>query len=248
MVRKRIPHKFENGLEYKRCSKCTTYKLLKQFTSNKTRWDKKRPFCKCCEKKYYIKNKEKIKAREKKYYIKNKEKIAVKRKKYMKENYEKNKKKIKAQQKKYTTKPETKAKMNKKHKERYKKDPEFRLRKNLRSRLRHALKAQGIKKTKATMDLCGCSLPTLKRHIEKQFTDDMSWNLRSSFHIDHIVPCSAFNLSNEIEQGACFWFRNLQPLTPSVNISKNAKFKVEDKERLIQEYIKSKKNIYNSDS
>lgn len=229
MVAKRIPHKFENGLEYKRCSKCTTYKILEEFGSDLYKWDKKYRNCKCCMKKYRKENKEKIKEQ---------------KQRYIKEN----KGKIKAQRKQYRSKPETKAKKNKRSRERYEKDPEYRLRTNLRRRLHHALKAQGIKKTVATMKLCGCTLNTLKRHIEKQFTDGMSWNLRSSFHIDHIIPCSAFDLSDEIEQRACFWYRNLQPLPPSINMSKNAKFKVEDKDRLIQAYKKSKKNIYNSNS
>jgi hypothetical protein len=259
MGRKRIPHKFENGLEYKRCSTCTTYKLLEEFHTDARRWDKKVGQCKCCEKRYYQANKEKITVQTKKYREENKGKLAVYQKKYREENkekvkarqkksYEKNKEKRKAQNKRYTAKPETKAKNNRRERERRKNDPEFRLRQILRSRLQKALKAQGIKKTVATMKLCGCKLNTLKRHIEKQFKDGMSWNLRSSFHIDHIIPCSAFNLSDEIEQRACFWFRNLQPLPPSINMSKNAKFNVEDKDRLIQQYIKSKKNMYNSDS
>lgn len=226
---KKIPHKFKNGLEYKRCSKCTSYKLLKEFNRNSKNWDKKHNQCYSCRTEYRDKNKKKISLQQKKKYQKNKEKI----KKYKQE---------------YRKKPENKARRNKNNKERYKEDPQHRLLHSARCRLNQALKAQGIKKTKTTMTLCGCTLNTLKRHIEKQFTDGMSWNLRSSFHIDHIVPCAAFNLSDEIEQGACFWYVNLQPLPPSINISKNAKFKVEDKDRLIQDYIKSKKNMYNSDS
>lgn len=39
-------------------------------------------------------------------------------------------------------------------------------------------------------------------------------------HIDHIVPCAYFDLSNPIHQRRCFNYRNMQPLPAKENISK----------------------------
>ena len=59
-----------------------------------------------------------------------------------------------------------------------------------------ALKSKGIIKTNTTMELCGCSLEELKAHLEKQFVENMSWDNRSEWHIDHIRPCASFDLTD----------------------------------------------------
>jgi hypothetical protein len=44
------------------------------------------------------------------------------------------------------------------------------------------------------------------------------------WHVDHIVPCSAFDLTNIEEQKKCFHYTNLQPLWAKDNLSKGNKF------------------------
>ncbi len=102
-------------------------------------------------------------------------------------------------------------------------DPKFKLTVNLRKRLVRALK--GIIKSDTTMNLVGCSREYLINYIESQFDDEMSWSayLENKIHIDHILPCSSFDLTKEEEQRKCFNYTNLQPLWARDNISKGNK-------------------------
>jgi len=51
----------------------------------------------------------------------------------------------------------------------------------------------------------------------------MSWNNHGEWHIDHIKPCTSFDLSKLSEQKKCFHYKNLQPLWAKDNLSKGAK-------------------------
>ena len=60
----------------------------------------------------------------------------------------------------------------------------------------------------------------------------MNWdNYGPYFHIDHIIPCKAWDLTNEIELKACFHYTNLQPLVGPENYSKGGKYNEEDKKK-----------------
>lgn len=56
----------------------------------------------------------------------------------------------------------------------------------------------------------------------------MSWDNYGMYgwHIDHIKPCSSFDLSNPAEQKICFHYTNLQPLWAKENLSKGKKSSV----------------------
>ncbi len=107
--------------------------------------------------------------------------------------------------------------------ERMKRDPEFKLRIALRTRIRRALKFFGAPKNGRTAELIGCDMPFLRRHIEKQFKQGMSWANHGVWHLDHIRPCASFRLSDPEQQRACFSWTNLQPLWRLENISKGAR-------------------------
>ena len=72
------------------------------------------------------------------------------------------------------------------------------------------------------MELVGCSRLHLQCHLERQFDEFMSWSNFGKWHIDHIVPISAFDPSNPAEAAAMWHFTNLQPLWASDNIRKGA--------------------------
>lgn len=92
----------------------------------------------------------------------------------------------------------------------------------LRSRVRKMLKTQNGEKYFKTQELLGCSFEKFKEHIEKQFYGNMSWDLKN-FELDHIIPCSWFDLKNDKHQKICFNYKNIQPLTSEDNSKKSDK-------------------------
>lgn len=160
---------------------------------------------------YYRANRGKIDERRDSYYVKNKEKLAAINRIYREEN----KAKLKA------LRDENRARTAAYAVERRIKDPQFAISSRLRARIRSAL---GNKKKKLhTVDLLGCNVSEFMLHIQKQFKPGMNWNNRSLWHIDHILPCSSFDMTNETHVRQCFHFTNMQPLWASENMAKGSK-------------------------
>lgn len=102
----------------------------------------------------------------------------------------------------------------------YKSEPSFRIACSLRSRLRHALIGVGVKSAR-TQTLLGCPLIWLEIHLGSLFKPGMTWeNYGPVWHVDHIKPCTKFDLSSPEEQQKCFHWTNLQPLFASENFQK----------------------------
>ena len=97
----------------------------------------------------------------------------------------------------------------------------IKLRANLRQRIRMALQINT--KTGSTLELIGCSIKELRTYLEAKFLPDMTWENYGLWHIDHIKPCSSFDLSLKSEQKKCFNYSNLQPLWAKDNLSKGDK-------------------------
>ena len=100
-------------------------------------------------------------------------------------------------------------------------DPKYKLIANVRTRMWSVLK--GISKSARTLKILGCSLEELKKHIENKFEDGMSWDNYGIWHIDHIIPCSRFDLSDPEQQRICFHYTNLQPMWGEHNLKKGAR-------------------------
>jgi len=94
----------------------------------------------------------------------------------------------------------------------------YRISSCLRSRLWKALN-RNFKSTN-TMKLVGCSIEFLREHLQKQFKEGMTWDNYGKWEIDHIRPCSSFDLSKAEEQVRCFNYTNLQPLWEEDNLKK----------------------------
>jgi hypothetical protein len=75
-------------------------------------------------------------------------------------------------------------------------------------------------KSVKTQELIGCSIDALKQHLELKFQPGMTWGNYGQWHVDHIKPCSSFNLEIVDEQKKCFNYSNLQPLWAIDNIKK----------------------------
>jgi hypothetical protein len=77
-------------------------------------------------------------------------------------------------------------------------------------------------KNSSSTDLLGCSIEEYKLYLEKQFNSNMNWdNYGSYWDIDHIKPCTLFNLSDPEQQKMCFNYQNTQPLPKIENQRKN---------------------------
>lgn len=92
---------------------------------------------------------------------------------------------------------------------------------------RICLSLQKKKNNQRWLELVDFTLKQLKRHIEKQFTEDMSWEryMKGEIHIDHKIPVSAFNYETpeDIDFKKCWSLKNLQPMWAKKNQSKGDK-------------------------
>ena len=51
----------------------------------------------------------------------------------------------------------------------------------------------------------------------------MNWENYGVWHIDHIIPCARFDLSDPGQQKICFHYTNLQPMWGEDNLKKGAR-------------------------
>ena len=108
--------------------------------------------------------------------------------------------------------------------EKMKRDPIFKMERRLRCRIYHAFQKKNLKKKEKTMKYLDCTKSFLRKWFEYQFTEDMSFdNYGEYWHIDHVKPCSSYDLSKEEEVGECFCWKNLQPLKGEENLLKSNK-------------------------
>ena len=203
--------------------KCTNKKCkqinpqsFENFSINKKSKDGFNFRCKICISEYYSINKSHINKKNSQWYQNNKQECNKTKRKWQRNNKDKVK--------------EYKRKCNNK---RRKTDIKFQIQHNLSNRILHAIK--GNVKSKRTAELLGCSIEQFISHIEKQFSNKMPnkctnelMTLRNhgpkGWHIDHIIPCSNFDLFNAIEQQKCFNYTNLQPLWWYDNLEKSDKY------------------------
>lgn len=116
-----------------------------------------------------------------------------------------------------------KTNINKQRMKKYYSDKDYKILVNLRTRINLALKNNF--KSGKTLKLLGCSIDFLKNYLESKFKPGMSWDNHGvkGWHIDHIYPCSSFDLSKPSEQKICFHWSNLQPLWAEENLKKSNK-------------------------
>ena len=218
----------------KDCSSAGIPQTLDKFSKNIGGKYGVRSVCKVCCKKYhndyaeelkeqkklyYQVNKKEIKERSIQYHKIHKEEISLYKKQYYRENKEeireyrqKNKEKAKECRRQYI-------------KRRTKEDINFRIVCNLRSRLRMALK-NNQKSCSAIPDLM-MSVADFKIYLEERFYPNpdsgeiMTWENYGyrGWHIDHIIPLSAFDLANREEFLKAVHYSNLRPMWAKRNMS-----------------------------
>jgi hypothetical protein len=213
-------NKSANKMKNKTCNKCKKIKTIDQFYKDNNRPDKLNFCCKQCLKKYRFEHKEQLIKSQQKYYLKNKKRIIKRQRAY----YKLNREQVKKWNRNFYIKNQIKYRklMVKRDKNRFNNDINYKIRSLLKTRLYLALKNN--QKIGHTIELLGCSIDNLKKHLESKFTKGMSFSNYGKWHIDHIRPCSSFDLSKEEEQAKCFHYTNLQPLWAKENLSKGDKW------------------------
>jgi hypothetical protein len=94
---------------------------------------------------------------------------------------------------------------------------------NLRSRLAAFARRNGLSiDPAAAIEFLGCPIDDFRLYLEARFQPGMSWDNWSltGWHIDHIRPLLAFDLSTEGGLRAACHYTNLQPLWSYQNLQK----------------------------
>jgi len=166
-----------------------------------------------------IANKEKSNITAKSWWQANADKRAV----YGKNKYIRHRELILARNKAYRSKNKDAIQSKKKEyvRNRRKEHTPYAIQMRIRSRFAHAMNRKGWSKDAPMQAIVGCSWEELKSHLESRFLPGMTWENRSEWHIDHIIPCST--ASTEEEMKKLFHFSNLQPLWREDNLRKGAK-------------------------
>jgi hypothetical protein len=101
-------------------------------------------------------------------------------------------------------------------------DVNYKLKSILRRRLIHAIKNNA--KTGSAIDSLGCTMAELKLYLESKFQPGMTWdnhgNRKNNWSIDHIIPLSAFDLTDPEQFNKACHYTNLQPMWHIENIKK----------------------------
>lgn len=222
---KREKYRLENPKIENKCINCGLEKDKEDFVKNTN-------CCKQCKKEYRIK-----------YYNNNKsyfieystEKSKTKeRKDKQKEYQEKNSEKIKNYQSKYREENrdlirEKRKSYNKirllRHKERYENDLQYKIKIIHRMVLKSYIRRikNGVKNNKTSIML-EYSHIELKEHLEKLFLEGMTWENHGEWHIDHIIPITAFD--PETPCSVVNSLSNLQPLWAIDNIKKSNNYEL----------------------
>ena len=203
----------------KTCTKCGEEKALTEFYTSSSGKYGRRADCKAChieqKLKYHQANRERRLEYMREYDRANKGFKSERERQY----YESNKERILERQREYYL--ANKVRWREYEKERYDSDPLYALAKKCRRRTSNVLKRNGYTKDSTTKDMLGCTYEELMQHLESQFVDGMSWDNRSEWHIDHIIPLASANTEAELLE-LCH-HTNLQPLWARDNLSKGAR-------------------------
>lgn len=103
-------------------------------------------------------------------------------------------------------------------------DPGFKIACNLRNRFKEIMEVVRDPSRKWNSSLIGCDTHQLARHLESQFKRGMSWsNYGTHWHVDHIIPCAAFDHTDPKQVRQCWHFTNLRPLEAKANLAKSSR-------------------------
>lgn len=155
----------------------------------------------------------------KQYYHKNKEIIKEKRAPYYAKWREENRPKARAMVADWAKRNKTR--INERAKMRRIENPRQTVVDSVRRLIQRAFQKRHIKKNTRTAQIVGCTWDELAAHIESKFVEGMTWENRTLWHVDHIIPLKSAATEEDIIR--LNHFSNLQPLWILDNLSKGAK-------------------------
>lgn len=220
-TRKRTPEACKARLESpdKFCAKCAQTKSKAEFAAMAGRADGLRPYCRPCKaqesREYRERNPEKSLEASRRWIKNNKEKKTAANKAWVEKNRERYNRV--ARQWRHNNKDRMSAFYQKR-----KDDISYRLNHTISSRIYLSLKGKGGKRTK---EILGYTTEELIDHLERQFTNGMSWDNYGQWHIDHIQPLISFTITSmdDPELLRAWGLPNLRPLWAQQNSRKHAK-------------------------
>jgi len=211
------------------CKECRSVFRREQYGEKKDDWNQKRREARAA-------NPEHFRALDKERYLRNPEKHQVQSarsrqkrdpeelKAWGREYYKKNKETRIAQAVAWAkANPERRKEIMRKVNKRQRQDSGFRLKAAVAAYIYLCLKEKKAGRKWET--LVGYTLSQLMRHIERQFTQGMSWDNYGEWQVDHIIAASSFKYATaeDSEFKACWALTNLRPLWAPDNIRKGDK-------------------------
>lgn len=209
------------------CSRCRAEKQDADFGKCLRNKGGQSIYCKQCEcdrTAQYRKRpgvKEKIKQWTKEYYrraeVKAMPSLKAYRQRYYKQDH------IREKQNSYSKLPNVRKRARERESARKANDPRYRFLSVLKTHIAGSLR--GAKGRQKWEGIVGYSLNELRGHIEGCFLPGMAWENYGKWHVDHIIPISAFNFAGpeDFDFKRCWALKNLQPMWAKENISKGAR-------------------------
>ena len=211
-------------METKICSKCGQTKPIFEFFKKSNSKPGHRASCKQCR--YDWRKLPHVKVKQNHIRRRWRKRPTVKAKeKVYKDSYRSDPAKIVLEQKtrkKYNARPEVQAK-RREYVNARRKDPIRRLDHSVSTGVWKSLK--GNKAGRSWEKLVDYSLSDLKKHLEQQFIEGMTWDNYGEWHVDHIIPKAVFKITGSdcVAFRCCWSLENLRPLWKIENLRKWAK-------------------------
>jgi hypothetical protein len=111
-----------------------------------------------------------------------------------------------------------KARRNQYLKQKKETDPIFRLKYNTINLIGFSFRANGYSKKSRTCEILGCSYEFFRAYIEQRFLPGMTWENRSAWHLDHIIPVSSAKTEKQLLK--LNHYTNFRPLWAKDNLAK----------------------------
>lgn len=204
-----------NGRPIAACKSCISSASKKRYSENAERMKEN-------ARRYRAANIEACRKREREYSLRNSEARDLR----VKEFYEKNPEKRREYGRRYYEKSGGRLKSRVYYQEKLRFCERHKVATAARNMLKRTLQAAGRPKTSTTKVALGYSPEALKIHLEKQFSEGMSWDNYGEWHIDHIIPVAEMIRLGITCPKRINALGNLRPLWAWENYSKGDRFEL----------------------